>query len=187
MRVEARCALVHIPVLRRSTLGLAYHPRKRTRFGPNGSPGTNDLMLPIAPFYQSINCWPTFFYQWKRKLATDLKDAQSCVFKPPSPPSTPWILKSPLEFQSSFRDCKNLGDCPRGFVIRPPRGGCPPFLLRDGKKASNTRRHPAGVVRGIWSGYKSERTVNPLARNPSASENCAKMNRLDRCSPTLNR
>jgi hypothetical protein len=44
-------------------------------------------MLPIAPFYQSINCSPTFFYQWKRKLATDPKQAQSGVFKPPAAPS----------------------------------------------------------------------------------------------------
>jgi len=26
-------------------------------------------MLPIAQFCQSINCWPTFFYEWKPKLA----------------------------------------------------------------------------------------------------------------------
>jgi len=25
-------------------------------------------MLQIAPFYQFINWWPTFFHQWKRKL-----------------------------------------------------------------------------------------------------------------------
>ena len=45
------------------------------------------------------------------------KDAQSCVFKPPSPPSTPRRLNSPLEFQSSFRYRKKFGDCPRVFVI----------------------------------------------------------------------
>jgi hypothetical protein len=26
-------------------------------------------MLSIAQFCQSINCWPTFFYEWKPKLA----------------------------------------------------------------------------------------------------------------------
>ncbi len=66
---------------RSSNVGLAYHPRKRTRFGPDGSPSTNDPILSIAQICQSINCWPTFFYQWKRKLATDPKQPQSGVFR----------------------------------------------------------------------------------------------------------
>lgn len=133
---------------RSSNVGLAYHPRKRTRFGPNGSPGTNDLMLPIAPFYQSINCWPTFFYQWKRKLATDLKDAQSCVFKPPSPPSTPWILKSLLEFQSSFRYRKKLGDCPRFLVKSAYVPGFPRNRMRL-EEALEVARRLLGKLRRI--------------------------------------
>jgi len=133
---------------RSSNVGLAYHPRKRTRFGPNGSPGTNDLMLPIAPFYQSINCWPTFFYQWKRKLATDLKDAQSCVFKPPSPPNTPWRLNSPLEFQSSFRYRKKLGDCPR-FLVKSAYVQCFPRNRMRLEEALEVARRLLGKLRRI--------------------------------------
>ncbi len=133
---------------RSSNVGLAYHPRKRTRFGPNGSTSTNDPMLSIAKFYQSINCWPTFFYQWKRKLAADPKDAQSCVFKPPSPPSTSWRLNSPLEFQSSFRYRKKLGDCPRFLVKSAYVPGFPRNRMRL-EEALEVARKLLGRLRRI--------------------------------------
>jgi hypothetical protein len=70
-------------------------------------------MLQIAPFYQFINWWPTFFHQWKRKLtakpqssailgvktAESIKDAMEI-----NPPSAIRILFliSVVEFIASF-------------------------------------------------------------------------------------
>jgi len=148
MRVETGAPLFLSQFSRRSNVGLAHHPRQRTRFGPNGSTSTNDPMLSISQFCQYINCSPTFFYQWKRKLAADPKDAQSCVFKPPSPPSTPWRLNSPLEFQSSFRYRKKLGDCPRFLVKSAYVPGFPRNRMRL-EEALEVARKLLGKLRRI--------------------------------------
>ncbi len=130
--IDSRCALVFIPVLsRRSTLGLAHHPRKRTRFWPNGSPCANDPMLPLRSSASRSAARRRSSSSGNVKPLLNPKQAQSCVSRRSSPLKNTIEIKLPSgipifdpisavkSIAAILEQVEKLKDCPRVFPIHP--------------------------------------------------------------------